>query len=81
MRELIGTGSVLTAAYPFQEGNDLVRRLSFHKAADALQVAAAPADELHVVNFVFLVKIENDLLGTSAFCRISDHIFTSSSAN
>ena len=75
LRELVGAGGVLAAADPLQKGYDFVGRLAFHEPCDALQVAAASADELHVMDLVLGIDIENDLFGACPSGPISNHIF------
>lgn len=71
--KLIGAGSVVPAADALQERNDFLCLPAFDKFSDALQVAAAAADEFHVVDAVLLIEIEYDLLGTRSLGRICDH--------
>ena len=71
--KLIGAGSIVPATDPFQKRHDLFRLSAFDELADPLQVAAAAADEFQIMDAVFLVEIEDDLLGARSLGRIGDH--------
>lgn len=75
--KLVGARGVHAAPNAFEKGNDLFGRLALDEAADALQIAAASADEFYVANFVFRIQIEDDLFAASAVCRIGNHNISS----
>lgn len=72
--KLVGTGSVVSTTNPCEQRFDFVNVFSIHKARDALQIAAATADEAYVTHFIVCVNVKQNLSGTSAFRRISEHI-------
>jgi hypothetical protein len=64
--QLIGAGGGLqTAGSALQTGNNGIHVHSFYKAANALKIAVATADEIHVLDFA-IFDIEEDALGASA---------------
>ena len=73
--ELVGTGSVLFTFDAPQKRVDLVGGLALDETGNALQISTASADEFYVMDPVFGIDIENDLLGTRASCRIRYHSF------
>ena len=62
--ELVGAGSILLAADALEQRDDFVGGAPLDQAADPLQVAAAAADELDIVNGIVLADVKDDLFGT-----------------
>ena len=73
LRQLIGAGGGLHAALDaLDTGDDVVNVHPFHQLADALQVAVAAAYKLNILDLVVL-NVEENLLGTGAFCLVFVH--------
>lgn len=65
--QLVRAGGVLEAAADaLQPGNGLLRRQSLHQDGDALQIAAAAAQNLQVLNHMGVVQLHPHMLGTNA---------------
>ena len=65
--QLIGAGGFLaTATNAVHSCNDIVDVHAFHQSANALQIAVATAQELHVL-YLAVLNIEKDVLGASTF--------------
>ena len=73
LRQLIGAGGGLHAALDaLDTGDDVVNVHPFHQLADALQVAVAAAYKLNILD-LFVLNVEENLLGTGAFCLVFVH--------
>ena len=67
LSQLIGAGGGLHAALDaFDAGDDILNIHAFYQSGDALQIAVAAADKLHILNLVVL-DIKENALGAGAF--------------
>lgn len=76
LAQLVGArGWFLAAAYALQACDNLIGVHAFYEARDALEVAMATSNKMHVVKFVVVGQVEQYLDAACALCLVIEHVF------